>query len=131
MSSAIDQLGRVTQLLPGGGETRPGQEQMATEVANAVANATTVSVEAGTGTGKSLAYLTPIVAAEKRAVVATATIALQGQLVANDVPLVAKGLEREVTATVLKGRNNYLCLQRLAEFERASHTEQLLSLIHI
>lgn len=125
MSSAIEQLGRVTQLLPGGGETRPGQEQMAVEVADALSNGTIVSVEAGTGTGKSLAYLTPIVAAGKRAVVATATIALQGQLVENDLPLVAEGLETTVTAAVLKGRNNYLCLQRLAEFERASHTEQL------
>jgi ATP-dependent DNA helicase DinG len=125
MSSAIDQLGRVTQLLPGGGESRPGQEQMAAAVAETVDKSACLLVEAGTGTGKSLAYLAPIVAAGQRAVIATATIALQGQLVDNDVPLVASGLGQTVTAAVLKGRNNYLCRQRLAEFDRSSRTEQL------
>ena len=82
-------------------------------------------VEAGTGTGKSLAYLIPILAANKRAVVATATIALQGQLVDKDVPTVAKGLGRPVTAAVLKGRSNYLCNQQLKELRQASRSEQL------
>lgn len=125
MSSTITQLGRVTQALPSGGEDRPGQEQMAEKVAMAIESGDAVLIEAGTGTGKSLAYLTPIVAAGKRAVVATATIALQGQLVDKDIPLVAAGLETTVSAAILKGRNNYLCNQRMQELDRASRTEQL------
>ena len=98
---------------------------MAESVADAVENKAALLVEAGTGTGKSLAYLTPAILAEKRTVVATATIALQSQLVANDIPRVAEGLGLDVSAAVLKGRRNYLCNQRLAEFDRSNHEEQL------
>lgn len=97
---------------------------MTEAVADAVLNGSTLLVEAGTGTGKSLAYLTPIVAAGSRAVVATATIALQSQLIEHDVPQVARGLDREVTVALLKGRRNYLCNQRLAELERSDRAEQ-------
>ena len=98
---------------------------MAALVARAVANRSTLLVEAGTGTGKSLAYLIPLAAAGVKAVVATATIALQGQLLDHDIPQVAAGLNRPLSAALLKGRRNYLCRQRLAELERANHTEQL------
>ncbi len=98
---------------------------MAELVAEAIVDRTPLLIEAGTGTGKSLAYLVPIVASGQRAVVATATIALQGQLVAKDIPLVADGLDTEISAAVLKGRGNYLCRQRLLELDRASHSEQL------
>ncbi len=125
MSSIRTQLGRVTQQLPTGGEDRPGQLAMAEAVRAALDENGILLVEAGTGTGKSFAYLTPIVAAEKRAVIATATIALQGQIVDNDLPIVATGLDRNVSAAVLKGRGNYLCVQRLAELDRSSHTDQL------
>lgn len=125
MSSAKAALATITQGLPGGGEERPGQIEMAEMVERAVAGESALLVEAGTGTGKSLAYLTPAIMAGKRTIVATATIALQGQLVANDVPRVAAGLETDVSAAVLKGRRNYLCNQRLAEFDRSDHEEQL------
>ncbi len=125
MSSTAAALATITQGLPGGGETRPGQIAMAESVAETVSSATALLVEAGTGTGKSLAYLTPAILAEKRTIVATATIALQGQLVSNDIPRIADGLGIEVTAAVLKGRRNYLCNQRLAEFDRSNHEEQL------
>ncbi len=118
-------LGRVTQALPNGGEARAGQADMADHVADAIAGNSTVLVEAGTGTGKSLAYLTPVVADGRLAVVATATIALQSQLVESDLPLVAKALGREVRVALLKGRRNYLCQQRLDELGRAGRTEQL------
>ncbi len=98
---------------------------MANSVTEALKSGGTALIEAGTGTGKSLAYLAPIVAAGKRAIVATATIALQDQLVSNDVPLVAAGLESDTSVALLKGRSNYLCKQRLVEFERASGQEQL------
>ncbi len=125
MPSVDKLMARVTEALPGGGESRPGQLQMADLVTGALDDESTVLVEAGTGTGKSLAYLVPIVASGKRAVVATATIALQGQLVESDVPLVAKALDRPVSVALLKGRRNYLCRQRLAELQRSKRDEQL------
>lgn len=125
MSSARAALATITQGLPGGGEERPGQISMAEMVDTAVIGESALLVEAGTGTGKSLAYLTPAILAGKRTIVATATIALQSQLVANDVPRVAAGLDVEVSAAVLKGRRNYLCNQRMAEFDRSNHEEQL------
>lgn len=125
MSSASALLGTVTQLLPGGGETRSGQVRMAEEVAAILQTTDALLIEAGTGTGKSVAYLAPILDAGKRAVVATATIALQSQLVEKDVPLVASALGRDVSVAVLKGRGNYVCNQRVAELERSSHSEQL------
>ena len=125
MSSAALLLTDVTRNLPGGGEDRPGQIEMTELVASAVARRETTLIEAGTGTGKSFAYLTPLIAADCRSVVATATIALQGQLVAHDVPRVAESLGREVTVELLKGRGNYLCRQRLDELQRADRTEQL------
>jgi len=98
---------------------------MAEMVQKAISDESALLVEAGTGTGKSLAYLTPAILAGKRTIVATATIALQSQLVANDVPRISEGLEMDVSAAVLKGRRNYLCNQRLAEFDRSNHEEQL------
>ncbi len=125
MVSTSAALRKITERLPNGGEDRPGQLAMAEAIADAIASPKALLVEAGTGTGKSLAYLTPAIKAGKRTVVATATIALQGQLVNKDVPLVAEGLGVDVSAAVLKGRRNYLCRQRLAEFDRSNHEEQL------
>lgn len=125
VSSIHTQLGRVAQQLPAGGEDRPGQQEMAEAVVGSIKDQSVLLVEAGTGTGKSFAYLVPIVSAGKRAVVATATIALQSQIVDHDVPLVAGGLEQSVSSAVLKGRGNYLCLQRLDELGRSNHQEQL------
>lgn len=119
------QLTMVTNNLPGGGEVRAGQLQMAERVSEPLNERVPLLVEAGTGTGKLLAYLTPIVAEGCQAVIATATIALQTQLVESDVPLVAAGLKEPVAAALLKGRRNYLCKQRLDELERAKRAEQL------
>lgn len=125
MSTASSLLGNVTQNLAGGGEVRPGQIEMTDHVAEAINDRSTLLIEAGTGTGKSLAYLTPIVAAGVKAIVATATIALQGQLLSQDLPNVAAELGRPLSFALLKGRRNYLCRQRLAELERANREEQL------
>jgi len=106
-------LDRVTEALPGA-ERREGQRAMAVAVADALATQGHVVIEAGTGIGKSLAYLVPVALEGRRAVVATATKALQDQLMEKDVPaLHAAGIE--CAATVLKGRQNYLCQQRLAD----------------
>lgn len=125
MTSTSDDLHKVTNSIPGGGELRPGQEQMANAVAEAIDDQKTLLVEAGTGTGKSLAYLTPAISANKRTVVATATIALQSQLAEHDISRVATGLDRHVSARILKGRSNYLCRQALGEITRSKHEEQL------
>ena len=104
-----------------GGTERSGQTVMAQAVWDAVADGTHLAVQAGTGTGKSLAYLVPAMqlAASKRGpvVVSTATIALQRQLVDRDLPRLADALREPLGRTpefaILKGRNNYLCLNKL------------------
>src|ERR1035438_8896159 len=98
---------------------------MAEAVAKAFATGGHVAVSAGTGTGKSLAYLVPAVASAKHVVVATATKALQDQLANKDLPLVARGLGRPVQWAVLKGRSNYLCRQRLYELERLGEQQRM------
>ncbi len=108
-------LARVTAALPGGGEDRPGQVAMAEAVATAVERHRHVVVQAGTGTGKSLAYLVACIATGQRTVVATATKALQDQLAGKDLPFLAEHLDQPFEVAVLKGRSNYLCRQRLAE----------------
>jgi ATP-dependent DNA helicase DinG len=104
-----------------GGAERTGQTVMAQAVWDAVTDGTHLAVQAGTGTGKSLAYLVPAMqlAANKRGpvVVSTATIALQRQLVDRDLPRLADALRGPLGRTpefaILKGRNNYLCLNKL------------------
>jgi ATP-dependent DNA helicase DinG len=108
-------LSRVAKALPGGGESRPGQSQMASAVSRAMAGGRHLVVQAGTGTGKSLGYLIPAALSGQRVVVATATKALQDQLATHDLPLVAEALDDHLTFAVLKGRSNYLCRQRVSE----------------
>ncbi|MHB8330466.1 MAG: ATP-dependent DNA helicase, partial [Acidimicrobiales bacterium] len=110
-------LHKVAASLPGGGEDRPGQLAMAKAVQRAFEENRHLVVQAGTGTGKSLAYLLPLVQSGRKAVVATATKALQDQLADKDLPLLAgaAGDRRRITFAVLKGRSNYLCRQRASE----------------
>ena len=105
-----------------GGEERPGQVAMAEAVAEAMTDRRHLLVQAGTGTGKSLAYLVPSLLHERRVVVATATLALQHQLVERDLPRLVAAVsevdgevgERLGTSyAVLKGRSNYACLHRV------------------
>jgi ATP-dependent DNA helicase DinG len=119
-----DELRRVVASLPVG-EVRPGQLEMAEAVAQAFATGGNVAVAAGTGTGKSLAYLVPAVLSSKHVVVATATKALQDQLANKDLVVVARGLGRPVKWAVLKGRSNYLCRQRLVELERLGQQQRM------
>jgi ATP-dependent DNA helicase DinG len=109
------ELAHVVAALPGGGERRPGQEQMASAVRDAIAAGRHLVVQAGTGTGKTVAYLVPAVLSGKRVVVATATKALQDQLATKDLPFLQAHLGRPFTWAVLKGRSNYVCVQRMAE----------------
>ncbi|QDQ14086.1 ATP-dependent DNA helicase [Streptomyces spectabilis] len=102
-----------------GGTERPGQVTMAETVAEAIDDGSHALVQAGTGTGKSLGYLVPALAHGERVVVATATLALQRQLVERDLPRTVDALHpllrRRPEFAMLKGRSNYLCLHRLHE----------------
>jgi len=112
----------------GGGEMRPGQFQMAKAVARAVAERRPLVVRAGTGTGKTWAYLVGALAArgDRRVVVATATKALQDQLAGKDLPAVAAaGVRPDLRWAVLKGRGNYLCRQAATEAGRAPDSPTL------
>ncbi|HSL59762.1 MAG TPA: DEAD/DEAH box helicase, partial [Acidimicrobiales bacterium] len=113
-SAAAAALDRIRSALPAG-EDRPGQRQMADAVATAVAAGRHLVVQAGTGTGKSFAYLVPAALHDGPVVVATATKALQDQLAGKDLPVVAAHLGRPLRFAVLKGRSNYICLQRVSE----------------
>jgi ATP-dependent DNA helicase DinG len=121
-----DELPPVAKLLAAavaalGGSERPGQVAMAEAVAHALETGEHLAVQAGTGTGKSLAYLVPAIAraltSESPVVVSTATIALQRQLVDRDLPrlvdALADALPRRPRFALLKGRRNYLCLNKI------------------
>lgn len=104
-----------------GGQDRPGQQLMATEVADAFETGTHLLVQAGTGTGKSLAYLIPAVdhalGTESPVIIATATLALQNQIIQRDLPRLLEALSpslpRTVDVALLKGRANYVCKHKL------------------
>src|SRR6478609_9105090 len=102
-----------------GGSERAGQVDMAEAVAHSITARRHLLVQAGTGTGKSLAYLVPSLMHDEPVIVSTATIALQTQLVDRDLPrlvdAIAPVLGRRPSFAVLKGRANYVCLHRLRE----------------
>ncbi len=99
------------------GVVRDGQQAMCDAVANAFANHEHLLVQAGTGTGKSLAYLVPAVLAGKRVVIVTATKALQEQLCNKDLPFLQESLDTQFSFAQLKGRSNYVCLARKEEVD--------------
>ena len=123
-------------LRPGGGlqracageefpyEPRPQQFEMAVAVAEAIEGPHHLAVEAGTGVGKSFAYLVPLihaaVAQNIQTVVSTYTISLQEQLISKDIPFLQKHMGLDFKAVLVKGRSNYLCLRRLARARRMS-----------
>lgn len=114
MSDLADTLAEVVAQLPGGGEVRDGQRQMAEAVERAIETGRHLVVQAGTGTGKTLAYLLPAIRHPGKTVVATATKALQDQLAAKDLPFLDEHVG-DFDWAVLKGRSNYVCRQRVAE----------------
>ncbi|MEO7730151.1 MAG: ATP-dependent DNA helicase, partial [Kofleriaceae bacterium] len=127
-------LGAAGELLaPGGGlalaiphyEDRREQREMSAAVARALEDARPLIVEAGTGTGKTLAYLIPALLSGKRVVVSTGTRALQDQIARHDVPLLRSILARPFSAVVLKGVSNYACRRKLAELGGHNAARQL------
>ena len=104
----------LKDLLPGF-QPRAGQAWMAEAVAEAIANSDKLVVEAGTGTGKTFAYLLPALLSGRKTIISTGTKALQDQLYHRDLPMISKAVGRPVTTALLKGRANYLCLHRLQQ----------------
>ncbi len=102
-----------------GFEARPGQQRLADAVAATFAAGGTLLAEAGTGTGKTLAYLVPAVLAGRRVLISTGTRTLQEQIVDKDLPALGAAIGREIRAACMKGRTNYLCRHRLAGLEDA------------
>ncbi|HEU0142041.1 MAG TPA: ATP-dependent DNA helicase [Bryobacteraceae bacterium] len=99
-------------------EYRPGQLEMAEAVENALTSRKHLIVEAGTGTGKTLAYLMPAILSGKRVVVSTGTKNLQEQLFFKDVPFLERHFERPLRVCYMKGRSNYACRQKIYDAER-------------
>ena len=95
-----------------GYEARAGQQAMAASVAGTIENGGTLLAEAGTGTGKTLAYLIPAILSRQRVLVSTGTKNLQEQIFFKDLPALRDALGVPFTATLMKGRGNYLCLHR-------------------
>ena len=115
-----------------GGKPRLGQIEMAEAVANALDDRHHLLVQAGTGTGKSLAYLVPALVHGKKVLVATATLALQRQLIERDLPKVKaaldKELKRDISFAIYKGVGNYICLQKLNNAPDDPEAQALLEL---
>jgi len=111
----FDEAGPLARAVPEF-EPRPGQRAMAAAVADAIEQGHVLLAEAGTGTGKTLAYLVPAILSGRRVLVSTGTKTLQEQIFSKDLPLLQASLGVPFKATYMKGRGNYLCLHRLDQF---------------
>ena len=128
MSDDLEDLfgadGPLASALPGY-RVRDGQLAMAREVSVAMQTRSTLVVEAGTGTGKTYAYLVPALSSGRRVIISTGTRALQDQLYHRDLPQVCRALGRPVRIALLKGRANYLCRHRLDLAEQQAYARGL------
>lgn len=111
--------GVLARTLPGF-RSRPGQVEMAQAVAHTIENGGVLVVEAGTGTGKTLAYVVPALLGGEKVLFSTATKALQEQLFLRDIPRLVQALGFPVRVALLKGRSSYLCAQRLQGARQAN-----------
>src|SRR3569832_2244658 len=118
--------GPLKRSLPGF-TPRRSQLAMAERVARALANRSPLVVEAGTGTGKTFAYLVPALLSGKRVLISTGTRTLQDQLFNKDLPLVAGAMGVPARVALLKGRSNYLCSYRLAQLGQAGGQRSLVA----
>lgn len=113
--------GALSESLPGF-RLRPGQLTMAEQVAEAIAGREQLIIEAGTGTGKTFAYLVPALRSGRKVVISTGTKSLQDQLYHRDLPALCAALGRPVRIALLKGRANYLCRHRLELAEQQAYS---------
>lgn len=108
-----------------GYENRPSQQELSERIEETLRDGGLLLAEAGTGTGKTLAYLLPAIELGRRVVVSTGTKNLQEQLINKDIPLLAAALGRDLKVAVMKGRGNYLCLLRHRSFAEAGSFRRL------
>jgi ATP-dependent DNA helicase DinG len=120
VADTLSSQGILAQAVPGF-QPRQGQTDMALAVSRTVQDGGQLVVEAGTGTGKTYAYLVPVLLSGQRALVSTATKALQDQLFSRDIPRLIEVLGLPIRVALLKGRSNYLCLHRM---EQARHSPE-------
>ena len=120
VADVLSTHGLLAQKVPGF-QPRQGQSDMAMAVSRTVQDGGQLVVEAGTGTGKTYAYLVPVLLSGQRALVSTATKALQDQLFSRDIPRLVEVLGLPIRVALLKGRSNYLCLHRM---EQARHSPE-------
>src|ERR1700733_3752050 len=137
LSSILGPEGSIARRMGSLYESRPQQMDMASAVENALQKGEHLLVEAGTGVGKSFAYLLPAidyaVKNKKRVVISTHTISLQEQLIDKDIPLIQSVYPNEFSAVLVKGRSNYLCQRRLEQtrqrqgmlFDNDAHLQSL------
>jgi ATP-dependent DNA helicase DinG len=118
VADVLGPAGRLARALPGF-EYRADQLAMAEAVERAIQQRSYLVAEAGTGTGKTLAYLVPAILSGRRVIVSTATKTLQEQIWEKDIPMLREACGLDFEAAYLKGRSNYFCLERGAEFARA------------
>jgi len=123
LSKIFAPKGLLFQKLPNF-EWRPCQLEMAVKVSQAITEKKTVIIEAGTGTGKTLAYVIPAILSGKKVVISTGTKGLQDQLFYKDIPLIKKILRKDFKAVYLKGRRNYLCLWRFNQALKSNLLEE-------
>ncbi|HEY5907101.1 MAG TPA: ATP-dependent DNA helicase [Vicinamibacteria bacterium] len=116
--------GLLARALPGY-EERPSQERLSEAVEKTLRQGGLLMAEAGTGTGKTLAYLLPAIELGRRVIVSTGTKNLQEQLIEKDLPLLSRALGRDLRVAVMKGRGNYLCLMRHRSFGEAGSFKSL------
>jgi ATP-dependent DNA helicase DinG len=119
VNEAFSETGALARAVEGY-EPRDGQRAMAEAVASVVETGGTLLVEAGTGTGKTLAYLIPAILSGRRVLVSTGTKNLQEQIFFKDLPALRRALDVPFTATLMKGRSNYLCLHRFEQYKMST-----------
>ena len=110
-------------------QPRTGQTDMALAVADVISQGGSLVVEAGTGVGKTFAYLVPALLSGERVLLSTATKALQDQLFARDIPRLIAALNLPIRLALLKGRSNYLCTHRMQRARPVSYTHLTLPTI--
>lgn len=130
MESVFGPDGRLKSTLPGF-QYRRGQWQMAEAVSRALKRKYYLVVEAGTGTGKTLAYLIPALLSGLKVVISTGTKNLQEQILQKDLPLIRKCLGLRFRVALMKGRNNYLCLRRWDNLHKLAHKSSLIEDSHL
>ena len=124
MDAAFAPDGPLARALPGF-EARSGQLEMADAVSTGFADGGVLLAEAGTGTGKTLAYLIPAILSRQRVLVSTGTKNLQEQIFFKDLPVLRDALGVKFTAAYMKGRGNYLCLHRFDAYKEGGSAQSL------